>query len=83
MFVEPESGDPVRASEGLDDFICREFPMYGRNRGFGALAPMAVHRMRGGWQDSLYSEREASGAPPSQVKLDALAKKRPDESWMC
>lgn len=39
--------------------------------------------MRGGWQDSLYSEREASGAPPSQVKLDALAKKRPDESWMC
>lgn len=83
LFVEPESGDPVRASEGLDDFICREFPMYGRNRGFGALAPMAVHRMRGGWQDSLYSEREASGAPPSQVKLDALAKKRPDESWMC
>ena len=83
LFVEPESGDPVRASEGLDDFICREFPMYGRNRGFGALAPMAVHRMRGGWQDSLYSEREASGAPSSQVKLDALAKKRPDESWMC
>ncbi len=83
LFIEPESGDPVSASEGLDDHICREFPMYGRNRGFGALAPMLVHRMRDGWQDSLYSEREASGAPPSQVKLDALAKGRPDESWMC
>ena len=30
-----------------------------------------------------FDSTAASGAPPSQVKLDALAKRRPDESWMC
>ncbi len=79
LFLESDIGlDPV----DLDSFIGSSFPMYGRNRDFGAMEPVRVFRMREGWQDHLFEVREASGAPVSQIKLDSLAKTRPEDDWI-
>ncbi len=82
LFIELELGQMSCTSDELDAFVCGAFPMYGRNRNFGAIQGMRVFMMRAGWQSSLYKLREANGAPASQIKLEALAKVRPDDGWV-
>ncbi len=81
LFLELESED-AEVPQDLDAYIRSEFPMYGRNRDFGAMEPVRVFLMRKGWQDHLFEVREASGAPVSQIKLDALTRSRPEDEWI-
>ncbi len=81
LFLEMDSDTGLDPAD-MDAYICSTFPMYKRNRDFGAMEPMHVFLMRRGWQDHLFELREASGAPASQIKLDSLAKSRPENEWI-
>ena len=86
VYVEPEPGhgpvDTGAWADALDSGLRRAYELYDRNRGLGSIGRPAVHLMRAGWQDSLYAEREARGAPRSQVKLDARIDSPPGEEWV-
>ncbi|HJH57083.1 MAG TPA: hypothetical protein IAC83_03325, partial [Euryarchaeota archaeon] len=66
----------------LDGLLRGSYDLYDRNRMFGSLNGPIVTIMRDGWQESMFAEREAQGAPRSQIKLDARAMSVPDERWV-
>lgn len=85
VYIEPEGRTDVptaEMSERLDGLLRGSYDLYDRNRMFGSLNGPIVTIMRDGWQESMFAEREAQGAPRSQIKLDARAMSVPDERWV-
>lgn len=85
VYIELEGRTDVptaEMSERLDGLLRGSYDLYDRNRMFGSLNGPIVTIMRGGWQESMFAEREAQGAPRSQIKLDARAMSVPDERWV-
>ena len=85
VYIEPEGRTDVptaEISERLDGLLRGSYDLYDRNRMFGSLNGPIVTIMRDGWQESMFAEREAQGAPRSQIKLDARAMSVPDERWV-
>ena len=85
VYIEPEGRTDVptaEMSECLDGLLRGSYDLYDRNRMFGSLNGPIVTIMRDGWQESMFAEREAQGAPRSQIKLDARAMSVPDERWV-
>ena len=85
VYIELEGRTDVptaEMSERLDGLLRGSYDLYDRNRMFGSLNGPIVTIMRDGWQESMFAEREAQGAPRSQIKLDARAMSVPDERWV-
>lgn len=86
IFIELEEqnidGDLDDLSMAFDDFLRSKAELYDRNRKFESLNQLELCLMKEGWQSHLYDLREATGAPRSQIKLDAMIKKKPEEEWM-
>ena len=86
IFIEIENhtveDDLDDLSRDFDSLLCSKAELYDRNRKFESLNSLKLYLMKKGWQSHLYDLREATGAPRSQIKLDAMIKEKPEDEWI-
>lgn len=87
IFIELEDSqindiDLNELSVDFDNLLREDAELYDRNRKFKSLNQLELYLMKEGWQSHLYDLREETGAPRSQIKLDAVIKEKPEEEWL-
>lgn len=87
IFIELEDSqiDEINLNElsvDFDNLLREDAELYDRNRKFKSLNQLELYLMKDGWQSHLYDLREETGAPRSQIKLDAVIKEKPEEKWL-
>ena len=85
IYVELEDSSNVnvlKLSKDFDNVLREKFELYGRNREFESLNEVKIILMKDGWQKSLYDTKDTGNVPRSQIKLEAMILKRPDNEWI-
>lgn len=74
--------DSEKLSIEFDNLLRSNFGLYDRNRKFKSLKRLNFIFMKNGWQNHLYKQKENTGAPQSQIKLESIANKRAEKEWV-
>ena len=85
IYVELEDSSNVnvlKLSKDFDNVLREKFELYGRNREFESLNEVKIILMKDGWQKSLYDTKDTGNVPRSQINLEAMILKRPDNEWI-
>lgn len=87
IFMELEGNSSIdfnisNFEELLDNRLKEGFDLYGRNRKFESLQAPQVVLMKNGWQDNLFALKEQKGTPKSQIKLESMIIKVPENKWI-
>lgn len=86
IFIEVEENqknpDLNRLSKEFDKLLRNKFELYNRNRNFDSIKALKLNLMKNGWQKQLYKNKEKNGIPQSQVKLESIINKKPEEKWI-
>lgn len=78
----PNGLDKNILSNEFDEILKENFELYERNRKFESLKRLNFFFMKKGWQSHLYKEKEKSGAPQSQIKLESITNEKVDSQWI-
>lgn len=84
IYIEVEEENPKHQnlSEEFDELLRKKFELYDRNRKFDSIKALNLNLMEHGWQNQLYKNKENGGIPQSQVKLESIITKKPEEKWI-